>query len=54
VIAASLTEDSHDPIVYPAALIAGSENEAAAQAFYDYLQTDYAKGVFEKYGFTVL
>jgi molybdate transport system substrate-binding protein len=54
VIAASLTEDSHSPIVYPAALIAGSENEAAAQAFYDYLQTDYAKSVFEKYGFTVL
>jgi molybdate transport system substrate-binding protein len=54
VIVADMPEDSHSPIVYPAALIAGSENEAAAQAFYDYLQSDYAKGVFEKYGFTVL
>jgi molybdate transport system substrate-binding protein len=54
VIVADLPEDSHSPIVYPAALIAGSENETAARAFYDYLQSDYAKGVFEKYGFTVL
>ncbi|MDR2088293.1 MAG: molybdate ABC transporter substrate-binding protein [Clostridiales Family XIII bacterium] len=54
VIAAELPEESHSPIVYPAALVAGSENAAAAQAFYDYLQSDYAKGVFEKYGFTVL
>jgi molybdate transport system substrate-binding protein len=54
VIIADLPEDSHSPIVYPAALIAGSENEAAAQAFYNYLQSDYAKNVFEKYGFTVL
>jgi molybdate transport system substrate-binding protein len=54
VILSDLPEDSHSPIVYPAALIAGSANEAAAQTFYDYLQSDYAKGVFEKYGFTVL
>ncbi|MDR2295704.1 MAG: molybdate ABC transporter substrate-binding protein [Clostridiales Family XIII bacterium] len=54
VIVTDLPEDSHSPIVYPAALIAGSENEAAAQAFYAYLQSDYAKDVFEKYGFTVL
>ncbi|MDR2771012.1 MAG: molybdate ABC transporter substrate-binding protein [Clostridiales Family XIII bacterium] len=54
VIVTDLPEDSHSPIVYPAALIAGSENEAAAQAFYDFLQADYAKGIFEKYGFTVL
>jgi molybdate transport system substrate-binding protein len=54
VIVENLPEDSHNPIVYPAALIAGSANEAAAQAFYDYLQSDYARGVFERYGFTVL
>jgi molybdate transport system substrate-binding protein len=54
VIVADLPEDTHSPIVYPAALIADSENGAAAQAFYDYLQSDYAKSVFEKYGFTVL
>jgi molybdate transport system substrate-binding protein len=54
VIVADLPEESHSPIVYPAALIAGSANEAAARAFYDYLQSDYAQGVFDKYGFTVL
>ncbi|MDR1246760.1 MAG: molybdate ABC transporter substrate-binding protein [Clostridiales Family XIII bacterium] len=54
VIVTDLPEDSHSPIVYPAALIAGSGNETAAQAFYDYLQSDYAAGVFEKYGFTVI
>lgn len=49
-----LPEDSHDPIVYPAALIKDSAQSEAAAKFYDFLQTDYAKGVFEKYGFTVL
>jgi molybdate transport system substrate-binding protein len=49
-----LPEDSHDPIVYPAALIKNSAQAEAATKFYDFLQTDYAKSVFEKYGFTVL
>ena len=49
-----MPEDSHDPIVYPAALIKDSAQQEAAQKFYDFLQSDYAKGVFEKYGFTVL
>ena len=38
----------------PAALIKDSAQSEAAAKFYDFLQTDYAKGVFEKYGFTVL
>lgn len=49
-----LPEDSHDPIVYPAVLIKDSAQSEAASKFYDFLQTEYAKGVFEKYGFTVL
>lgn len=49
-----LPEDSHDPIVYPAALIKDSAQTEAAAKFYDFLQSDYAKSVFEKYGFTVL
>ncbi|NBI63628.1 molybdate ABC transporter substrate-binding protein [Clostridiales bacterium] len=43
----------HDPIVYPAAVMKDSAAAEAAKAFYEYLETDYAKGVFEKYGFTV-
>lgn len=45
--------DLHDPIVYPAAIMKDSAQAEATAAFYDYLQTDYAKGVFEKYGFAV-
>ena len=48
-----IPEGSHDPIVYPAALIKDSAQAEAAGKFYNFLQTDYAKGVFEKYGFTV-
>lgn len=49
-----LPESSHAPIVYPIALIKDSTQQEAAAAFYKFLQTDYAAGVFEKYGFTVL
>ncbi|WP_303864553.1 molybdate ABC transporter substrate-binding protein, partial [Alkalibaculum bacchi] len=53
-IVADIPEDSHDPIVYPAALIKDGEQLEAAADFYEFLQTDYAKGVFEKYGFVIL
>ncbi len=43
----------HDPIVYPAAIMKDSAQADAAKAFYEYLETDYAKGVFEKYGFAI-
>ncbi len=43
----------HDPIVYPAAIMKDSAQAEATKAFYEYLETDYAKGVFEKYGFAV-
>jgi len=54
VIVMDLPDDSHNPIVYPAALIKDSAQQEAAAKFFDFLKTDYAKGVFEKYGFTVL
>ena len=53
-IVAELPEDTHDPIVYPAALTMDSAQAEAAAKFYEFLQTDYAKGIFEKYGFSVL
>ena len=46
-------EDSHDPIVYPAALTAESDSADAA-ALLDYLKTNTARALFEKQGFTVL
>lgn len=53
-IIGDMPEDSHDPIVYPSALIKDSAQPEAAAAFYEFLQSDYAKGVFEKYGFIIL
>lgn len=46
-------QDSHKPIVYPAAVIATS-NTAAAAAFLDQLSSPAAAAVFESQGFTVL
>jgi molybdate transport system substrate-binding protein len=34
-IAATASEDSHKPIIYPAAIIKASKNQAAAKAFID-------------------
>lgn len=54
VVVMDMPENSHDPIVYPAALIKDSAQSEAAFKFYEFLKTDYAKGVFQKFGFTAL
>ena len=46
-------ESLHDPIVYPAAIMADAPQADYAADFYEFMQSDFAKGVFEKYGFTV-
>jgi molybdate transport system substrate-binding protein len=51
-VVGTFPEDSHPPITYPAALIAGKDSPAA-RAFLDFLKTPEAKTVFEKYGFAV-
>jgi molybdate transport system substrate-binding protein len=45
-------EDSHPPIIYPVALTANAEPEAAA--YVAFLRSPAAKSIFESYGFTVL
>ena len=45
--------DTHKPIVYPAAVLKDAPHMDAAQEFLAFLQTDAAKEVFKKYGFTV-
>jgi molybdate transport system substrate-binding protein len=50
-IVAAFPEDSHPPIVYPAAVLASSDNPATA-AFLDYLKSDSARPFFERQGFT--
>ncbi len=44
-------ENTHPPIVYPVAIVAGKDT-ATAQSFLKLLKTREAKAVFEKYGFT--
>jgi molybdate transport system substrate-binding protein len=46
-------EDTHEPIVYPAAVTAEAAS-AEAGTFMDFLRTDTAAALFEKQGFTVL
>lgn len=43
----------HDAIVYPAAILKDAPQADFAADFYEFLQSDFAKEVFEKYGFTV-
>ena len=50
-VVATAPEDSHSPVVYPAAVIKNSKNAAAAKAFLDFLASEKARTVFQKYGF---
>jgi molybdate transport system substrate-binding protein len=45
--------DSHDPIVYPLGLLNEPEEPVAAEAFYNFIQSEEALEVFEDYGFIV-
>lgn len=44
-------EDTHTPILYPAAIVSDCKNSQNAKNFLDYLKTEDAKEVFQKYGF---
>jgi molybdate transport system substrate-binding protein len=52
-IADTFPADSHPPIIYPAAVLAGSTNPAAA-AYLDYLHGPAAAAIFARSGFTVI
>jgi molybdate transport system substrate-binding protein len=49
---ATLPDGSHDPIVYPLALIKNAS--AQATGFYEYLKSEKAKSIFTKFGFSTL
>jgi molybdate transport system substrate-binding protein len=51
-VVAVASPDSHDPILYPAAVLRDSKNKPAARAFLEFLQAADARAVFQKYGFT--
>jgi molybdate transport system substrate-binding protein len=44
--------DSHAPIVYPVAAVAGGKADAA-EGFIDFLRSPQSRAIFEKYGFDV-
>jgi molybdate transport system substrate-binding protein len=50
-VVATAPADSHDPIVYPAAVLKNSKNAAAAREFVGFLEGPEARAAFEKYGF---
>ena len=52
-IIASADPATHAPIIYPIGIIKDSKHYEAAKEFYQYLQSDDALKVFEKYGFTI-
>jgi molybdate transport system substrate-binding protein len=52
-IVGTFPEDSHPPIIYPAAVLKDAGNPEAA-AFLSYLRSPAARPAFEKQGFTVL
>jgi len=52
-IVAIAPESSHEPIVYPVAVVRSSRNQDAARKFTEYLSSPAAKAIFTKRGFTI-
>jgi molybdate transport system substrate-binding protein len=53
-IACAAPPGSHDPVVYPLAVLAATRNDAAARAFAAFLASPEARAVFESHGFTAV
>ncbi len=52
-IVAEAPEGSHDPVIYPAGIIAGCEVSLQSEEFLQFLASSEASAVFESYGFTM-
>jgi molybdate transport system substrate-binding protein len=50
-IVAEAPEGSCDKVIYPAGIVASTGNEKAAEEFLEFLKSDEAMKIFEKYGF---
>lgn len=53
-VVADVPDSSHQPIVYPAAVIAASKHQQAATAFLKYLESSQGQQIFAKYGFKTM
>jgi molybdate transport system substrate-binding protein len=52
-VVAVAPDSSHDPIVYPAAVLKSSGNREGARRFIEYLRSPEATAIFIKHGFTI-
>jgi molybdate transport system substrate-binding protein len=52
-IVATAPEGTHEPIVYPVAVIAAGRGGEAARSFVEYLKSPAAAAIFVKHGFTM-
>jgi molybdate transport system substrate-binding protein len=52
-IVATAPEETHEPIVYPVAVVGAGRESGAAQQFVEYLQSPTAAAIFVKHGFTM-
>lgn len=50
---ATAPDDLHSPIVYPIAIIQGNRNVQSARQYVQFLQSDTAKTIFERFGFDI-
>lgn len=53
-IVTSVETSLHPPIIYPLGVVKNSDYQEESTLFYEYLQTDSAKELFESYGFTAI
>ena len=51
-VLATVSEEFHQPIVYPIAVVQTSPHPKAAQTFIDFLKTDSAQTIFAEFGFS--
>lgn len=49
----TIPEDLHSPITYPVGVVKSTSHLDDAKSFVDFLYTDSAKSVFEKYGYSI-
>ena len=52
-IIGDVDQSLYDEVVYPAAILNEAPEAENAADFYEFIQSDFARDVFEKYGFTV-
>lgn len=52
-VVATAPETSHEPIIYPVAVVKGSHSEEAARKFIEYLASPAAQAIFQKHGFII-